>query len=98
MRITINSGIFRLCTNLYGGSFMSNFFKTEHIINEWKVLSIPPCTESPMKNHGGNEIAVDYKNKIFYAWEIFVVMHGIDTIVKSCEKHLNRYPLNLQSN
>jgi hypothetical protein len=59
-------------------------------IKDWKIVAIPPCAKSPMQNHKGGEIAVDDENKTFYAWEIFIVTYGLDSIIKSCTKYLNR--------
>ena len=52
--------------------------------NGYTLQVIPVGKESPMMNHKGGEIAVDEATKTMYAWEVFVVFYGLDSIVKAC--------------
>jgi hypothetical protein len=60
----------------------------------YRVLAIAPgCRDSPMRNHGGGEIAVDDQNKVMYAWHTFVVLYGTDSVMRAC----NAYHRKVQS-
>jgi hypothetical protein len=55
----------------------------------FKVLALDAGEASPMQNHRGGEIAVDELTGTMYAWGIFVVAYGMDSIMKAC----NSYPV-----
>lgn len=57
--------------------------------NGYTLVVIKPGTESPMQGHEGGEIAVDEEKKIMYAWEVFVVTYGLNSILKACESYRN---------
>jgi hypothetical protein len=52
--------------------------------NGYTLKFLKPGVESPMMNHKGGEIAVDEETKTMYAWEIFVVFYGLESIIKAC--------------
>ena len=54
------------------------------LANGYTLSVIQPGETSPMLNHRGGEIAVDEATKTMYAWEVFVVCYGLDSIVKAC--------------
>lgn len=60
-------------------------------LSGYTILVIPFGVNSPMKNHKGGEIAVDDDNKIMYAWEIFVIIYGTESIIKACESYRRIY-------
>lgn len=53
----------------------------------YTVKVIPPCHASPMVNHKGGEIAVDDETHTMYAWEVFVVTYGVDSIMRACNQY-----------
>lgn len=59
------------------------------IIPGWQVIAIEPGENSPMQDHLGGEIAVDTENNIFYAWELFIVVYGTDSIESACYRYLD---------
>ena len=59
--------------------------------DDWQLRVIPYGKESPMQNHkGGNEIAADDENKLFYCWESWLVTVGTDSALKACKQYINR--------
>ena len=61
--------------------------------NGYKLALIPYGAESPMENHQGGEIATDTESKTFYAWEVFAVAYGIDSLVKACHSYFQAYKI-----
>lgn len=53
----------------------------------YTVMAINPGESSPMHNHKGGEIAVDEIQKVMYAWGVFVVTYGTDSIMRSCNSY-----------
>ena len=58
--------------------------------NGWKLVGILPSEESPMINHLRGEIATDNENKIFYMHDIFIIMYGLESIIKTCNTYFNK--------
>ena len=55
--------------------------------NGYQLRVIQSGEASPMEGHQGGEIAVDDQAHVMYAWEVFVVMYGLDSIRKACESY-----------
>ena len=61
-----------------------------HTQSGYTVFAIPAGAESPMTGHKGGEIAVDDVNKTMYAWELFVVTYGTESIMRAAESYKER--------
>lgn len=57
--------------------------------NGWFVKIIPIGAQSPVECHYlGSTIAADDVNKIFYVWRMWALNVGVDSIITSCNTHL----------
>lgn len=56
--------------------------------DNWRLVAIDPGEPSPMENHLGGEIAVDEESKTFFAWHVFIVCYGLDSILASCRTYI----------
>jgi hypothetical protein len=54
-----------------------------NLVDNRTLYAIEPCEASPLENHKGGEIAYDKETKEFYIHEVFLMMHGTDSIVRA---------------
>ncbi len=62
-----------------------------NLSDNWRLIALDPCEPSPMENHLGGEIATDDESRTFFIHGVFLVMHGLDNIVKSCQSYIDKH-------
>lgn len=61
--------------------------KVKEFPNGYKLVALEYGDESPMQGHLGGEMVVDEKSKTIFGWDTFIVVYGLDSVVKACNDY-----------